>query len=158
MVWKERAGEMKRNGWVTGLMVCVMLLALLPGAALAADNYDLWVNGVQVTSDNAGDVLGNGTVSYNAQTNTLTLNGAAITIPNSSTVHADYQAGIYAGGDINVVLTGENTISISGQNIVAGIHANGVMQISGQGSLTINAASTGSEVRALSTGDRKSVV
>ena len=143
---------MKRNGWVTGLMVCVMLLALLPGAALAADNYDLWVNGVQVTSDNAGDVLGNGTVSYNAQTNTLTLNGAAITIPNPADVHPLYEAGIYAGGDINVVLTGENTISISGQRIVAGIHANGVMQISGQGSLTINAASTGSEVRALSTG------
>lgn len=143
---------MKRNGWVAGLIVCVMLLALLPGAALAADNYDLWVNGVQVTSDNAGDVLGNGAVSYNAQTNTLTLNGAAITIPNPDTVHSVYQAGIYAGGDINVVLTGENTISMSGQKIVAGIHANGVMQIGGQGSLTINAASTGSEARALSTG------
>lgn len=98
MVWKERAGEMKRNGWVTGLMVCVMLLALLPGAALAADNDNLWVNGKQVTSDNAGDVLGDGTVSYDAQTNTLTLNGAEITNPNPDTVSAVYKAGIYAGG------------------------------------------------------------
>lgn len=38
----------------------------------------LKVGSVIVTADNAADVLGNGTVSFNTQTSTLTLNGATI--------------------------------------------------------------------------------
>ncbi len=42
--------------------------------------YDLWVSGVQVTSVNAGDVLGDGKVKYAADESTLTiLEGANIT-------------------------------------------------------------------------------
>lgn len=48
------------------------------------DEYDLWVNGVHVTSDNAADVLGNAdegaTVKYDAATNTLTLDGAELSV------------------------------------------------------------------------------
>lgn len=59
-------------------------LLLCVGAAAAADEYDLWVNGVQVTSANAADVLGNAdegaTVKYDAATNTLTLDGAELSV------------------------------------------------------------------------------
>ena len=39
-------------------------------------SYDLWIKGVQVTSMNKEDVLGDGKVSYNPSSNTLTLNEA----------------------------------------------------------------------------------
>ncbi len=47
---------------------------LMPTTALAAETYNLWVGGVQITSANAADVFNDGKVSYNATTNTLTLN------------------------------------------------------------------------------------
>ena len=40
--------------------------------------YNVWVGSTQVTEENATDVLGNNTVSYNAATNTLTLNGLSL--------------------------------------------------------------------------------
>lgn len=60
----------------------------------------LKVGSVIVTADNAADVLGNGTVSFNTQTSTLTLNGANI------------EGGIYSAleDDFTVYLLGENVI------------------------------------------------
>lgn len=45
-----------------------------------SENYDLWVAGTQVTKSNQSDVLGDGTVSYDPTTNTLTLNDADLTL------------------------------------------------------------------------------
>lgn len=56
---------------------CLLSLLLLP-AAIQAEDYDLWVAGTQVTSDNASDVLSDGKVSWNNSSKTLTLNGATI--------------------------------------------------------------------------------
>ena len=42
--------------------------------AVDGQSYALWVNGVEVSEFNAADVLGDGTVKYDAQTHTLTLN------------------------------------------------------------------------------------
>lgn len=57
-------------------------IVLLQDVARAAGEYQIWVGGVQVTSDNAGNVLAGGNndgkVSYDPDTNTLTLNGANI--------------------------------------------------------------------------------
>ena len=56
-----------------------MILALLTvPTGMWAEEYDLWVAGTQVSSDNASDVLGDGKVSWNNSSNTLTLNGATI--------------------------------------------------------------------------------
>ena len=63
---------MKRRA--LSLLLCGLLaLVLLPAAVLAGgDSYDLWVNGRQVTKDNAADVLNDGgTVSYDAANNVL---------------------------------------------------------------------------------------
>ena len=74
---------MKRKILTLALLTAVFALLLCVGAA-AADEYDLWVNGVQVTSANADDVLGNAdegaTVKYDAATNTLTLDGAELSV------------------------------------------------------------------------------
>lgn len=45
----------------------------------AVTTYDLWVAGKQVTETNQNDVLGDGSVSYDPDTNTLTLNNANLT-------------------------------------------------------------------------------
>ena len=45
----------------------------------ASENYNLWVAGTRVTKSNQSNVLGNGTVSYDPNTHTLTLNNAHLT-------------------------------------------------------------------------------
>ena len=44
-----------------------------------SENYDLWVAGTQVTKTNQSNVLDDGTVSYDPNTHTLTLNNAHLT-------------------------------------------------------------------------------
>ena len=44
-----------------------------------SETYDLWVAGKQVTKTNQSNVLGDGTVSYDPNTHTLTLNNAYLT-------------------------------------------------------------------------------
>lgn len=112
-------------------------------------SYALWVNGTQVTPEIAGDIFDNNTASYDAESNTLALNGADINQPYTS---GAYTSGIYSAGNINITLKGENNIKVSGGMIASGIHANGVINISGSGSLNITVSSGSSETRALSTG------
>lgn len=66
----------------------VLLSLLMPLGVGAQTNYNLWIGDTQVTSDNAGNVLGDGKVSFTvsggqeaAPTYTLTLNGAELTEP-----------------------------------------------------------------------------
>ncbi len=141
---------MKKARFLICLLAFLLLAGLLPATALAEGEYDLWVNGTQVTQQNAGNVLGNGTVAYNAATNTLTLNNAAIDTAYQSDSY--YTCGIYAKGNINIQLEGNNSITISGGMFPAGIHAEGVLTIGGSGSLQITASGASAETRAISTG------
>ena len=80
---------MKKRLTAMFLSLC-LLLTLLPASAFAAGNgdaqtesgdvetYDLHIAGTQVTSENAKNILGNGTVSFDPETSTLTLNHARI--------------------------------------------------------------------------------
>ena len=84
-------------------LVCLLVLLLTP-VAMLAENYNLTIAGVQVTSDNAtsgitGDNI-TGTVTFAAGSNTLTLNGATI---NGNIVSS-------LAGDLTVHLVGTNTI------------------------------------------------
>lgn len=70
----------------TLVLSAIMLLGMVPMMAYADDTevttYDLWVGGVQVTSENADSITGDGIdgrVSFDADTNTLTLDSATIT-------------------------------------------------------------------------------
>lgn len=49
-----------------------------------SETYDLWVAGKQVTKSNQNDVLGNGSVAYDPNTRTLTLNNAVLTLDENA--------------------------------------------------------------------------
>ena len=55
-----------------------------------SETYDLWVAGTQVTKSNQSNVLGNGSVSYDPDSNTLTLNNAHLTLDENA------EEGIYS--------------------------------------------------------------
>ena len=93
----------------------------------------VFVGGVGVTSQNAADVCGDGTVSYDADTKTLTLNGYACNGENG--------CAIYANGDLNLMLEGTNSLSnINGYGVEV---YDGNLTISGTGSLEITNTEAG---------------
>lgn len=104
--------------------------------------YDVIVGETTVNYYNKGDVLGDGTVSYEPSTNTLTLNGANITTHNVN----GSLCGIYTGGDnaATIKLIGENTINGSGDShpSIFGIRSSENLTITGTGSLEINVENT----------------
>lgn len=119
------------------LAIAALLTALLCVSALASsDSPSLYVGGVEVTA--SGEVTGtgitDGTVSYDADTNTLTLNGATL-----SGYYEDYAypVFIYAENDLNIVLIGDNKVEY-GDNAEYPrvIDVGGDLTISGNGSLT----------------------
>ncbi len=117
-------------------------IAVLAQSADTSGSYALWVNGIQVTDENASNVLGDSTVSYAPDTNVLTLNGANLTTaygPDS----AFMPAAIYADcdfGPLKLNIQGTNTITASGSSSeVSGIFAMDSMEFSGDGSLTVTA-------------------
>ena len=76
---------------------------------LSGTAYPIEVAGVTVTTGNAADVLGDGKISYNASTNTLTLNNA--------NVEGYYTPGIrVTGGGLNIALQGASTVQSSSPN------------------------------------------
>ena len=119
------------------LLSIVMLVGLLPIAALAADPtvYDIWVDGVQVTSENK-DNLCSGTVSYDPTTHTLSLNNA--TLDNDTM--SDYGIKTIIPSTLKIRLTGTNSITRTYPNGGIGIAPNSgnSVEITGDGTLTIN--------------------
>lgn len=100
--------------------------------------YDLWVSGIRVTSDNAGNVLGDNTVSYAADTNTLTLSGASIRYDSGPAISSQMEK-------LTIQLLGKNEITMSGDYpcIQAQTASNngGSLTLTGQGILTATATS-----------------
>ena len=93
-------------------------------------NYDLWIAGIQVTSQNNGNVLGDGHVSYNPSTNTLTLTGANISS------ESDYGIKSQTAG-LNISVQGQNTVTANSEDGIY-LHATGTATIYGNGSLTVS--------------------
>lgn len=83
----------------------LLFAAMCCAVVMNAETYGLNVGGVQVTSDNAANILGNGTASYNASTNTLTLNNASITMNG--------KGAIIASGALRIEVVGNNYIAIN---------------------------------------------
>ena len=106
---------------------------------------DVWVGGRQITEVNAPDVFGDGTVSYDPTTKTLTLNGYTYS-------GAGYEkSAIYAAGDLNIVVEGTNSLTSTAANGF-GIYTGGSLAITGSGTVpTLNvtaATSTGFAIKA----------
>ncbi len=73
------------------------------------------VGGVDITMSNADDVLGDGTVSYDVESNTLTLNGATIGNGGSDLEPMEACGIDYSGtADLTISLKGTNTINGTG--------------------------------------------
>ena len=118
-------------------MLLVVLLS--PSIGLAAD-LPLQVNGVQVTDDNASDILDDGTASYDAPSNTLTLNGAEIT-KSTDMISAP---GIASSEELTIVLVGTNSINMTSSSASAnGITTQKGLTIEGSGTLDITAKGNG---------------
>ena len=135
------------------LLSIVMVAGLLPATALAAEPtvYDIWVDGVQVTSENK-DNLFSGTVSYDPTTHTLSLNNA--TLDNDTL--SDYGIKTTIPSTLKIRLTGTNSITRTDPDGGVGIYLNysNSVEITGDGTLVINVIgknydgiSTGADVK-----------
>ena len=149
----ERKSKMKKRiTRILSMLLCLcMLVALLPTTVLAAETtYGLWVGSVQVTSSNANEITGDGisgNVSYNADTKTLTLDGATIT-----SAHLTNDAfGIDTDnsfGDLTIELKNQNTIVgqersdgyIGAGGSSYGMYIRGNLTLTGDGSLAVSSA------------------
>jgi len=117
--------------------------------AKAADT-DLYVGGAAVTHSGAvaNSNITSGTVNYDADTRTLTLNNAIITGSTSEPEAAECAA-IYSGSHLNIVLNGASRVTgadntstsygAAGIKIAKGTGDTGILSISGDGSLMSNA-------------------
>lgn len=92
------------------VLTALMLLGISAVGVSAETVYDLYVGEVTVTSSNATDVLGDGTVSFDADSNTLTLNNASIEGYSKELLGT----GIFAYGmNLTIELVGNNTITVA---------------------------------------------
>lgn len=120
------------------LLSIVMVVGLLPIVAFAAENYDLYVNGEQFTSEKLSIACGEGTASYDPNTKTLTLNNAAITNGGKSDESPKYGIRVVGDTNLTIKLSGTNSITLDNGG---GIFADGSSDnynIIGDGKLTIN--------------------
>ena len=137
-VWSEKQHSYVDNIWATGAKNNNYQDFYLSDVGRYMKNvlvidpivkYGLYVKGEQVTLFNCDDILGDGTMSYNDDTKTLTLNNANITYEEEHilSIHQDLV--------INCV--GTNTFIATGAN--NGIEEfGGDVTIAGSGSLSIN--------------------
>lgn len=118
---------------------CVLVLFALAPSAFA-DEYGMSVAGTPVTSENAADVLDDGTVSYDSATHTLTLNGASLQDAGRS----DQVISSTITETLNIVLVGENGIYLPSEYAI-GVRAQGGIAFSGSGSLVFSLEGNGAE-------------
>ena len=98
------------------LKAIALVACLLFAANASAVVYDLYVAGVQVNDANRYNVLGDGTVAYNPNTRTLTLNEANITAHQSTGITVgDW----FDNAGCTIKLMGHNTIASDDYGIKA---------------------------------------
>lgn len=132
---------------LAALITIMLVSAVMLGKADAAEDYGFYVSGVKVTSDNAGDVLGDGTVKYDQAARTLKLKDASITMKEvegaSGVLFGICDSGSFNGEDITISLEGDNVIKAperadAGIRSCAGIEMDVKhINIIGKGSLAI---------------------
>ena len=107
----------------------------------AIQNFDLWICGVQVTSANMNGVTGtgiSGTVNYNPNTHTLTLNNATLDMTNLSVNAIKTAYGAPANLKINLV--GTNKILARSNSIAINVFESQGFTIFGSGTLNSGGA------------------
>ena len=137
------------------IIICVLLaLTMIISAFFAVffclyfskDPYGIYVAGVSVSRDNQEDILGDGTVYYDANNNILVFNNA--TIASEDTV-------VYSKIDLHIQLIGENKFVCTNEGYGIGVYAGDYnlskdLAIIGDGSLTIEIPNSTGEAVGLS--------
>ena len=112
------------------ILVLCMVLTMMPVPTMAVEdiNYNIWVGGIRVTSENKVGITGagiTGTVSYDPITSTLTLKNANISSAYNTTGYNDTVC-IYSEANIPLILnligkfiTGVNAPSSCGLGVMA---------------------------------------
>ena len=111
----------------------IMVIALIPATVFAVTNYDLYVNGEQFTSEKLSIKCGDGTATYDPDTETLTLNDAAIT---KGVTNNNYGIIMNGNTNLNITLSGKNSINLKEGG---GIIASSDVKITGSGKLSVAA-------------------
>ena len=104
----------------------------------AAQSLNLYVNGEQFTSEKLSISCGEGTATYDPDTNTLTLNNATITNGGKSDESPKYGIRVIGDTDLTIKLSGTNSITLDNGG---GIFADGNSDnynIIGEGKLSID--------------------
>ena len=123
-------------------MIVSAFFAFLLCLYIAKEAYGIYVAGVPVTRENQDDILGDGTVFYDANNNILVFGNA--TIETEKTV-------VYSKIDLHIQLIGENKFVCTGEEPCTGIYAGDYnlskdLAIIGDGSLTIEFPNAKTEV------------
>lgn len=131
------------------LIMVVLMVAIIPVNAFAystGDEYNVYVNGIRITTDNCDDVLGDGgSVRYNDQTDTITLTNAKITAGNQSMLTSWYGLHIETSSAHKIELVGNNVIDLRNFkpetddfiDQICALSANGSLTFCGNGSLKL---------------------
>ena len=128
--------------------IIISLVALMQMGALVACSsndydknyaiYDLWINGVKVTTRNQKDILGDGTVRYqgDGKSGVLTLCNASL----DKAFDLGSETGVIISGvdDLTLQLVGENKIGAGEETPLNGVVACD-LTITGEGSLAVGA-------------------
>ena len=129
-----------------------------------ARTVELWISGTKVDCNNADDILGDNTVSYDEETNTLTLTDATIEIGKYGSIEVGIRYNQSRDVPLNIVLNGKNKLvdntTNSGTTEKYGIcvfAATPSYNISGSGSLEINMPATNEEITYYGIHARKAV-
>ena len=137
---------------VLAILFCLVLaVGLLPTAAFAAEDYGLYVNGEQFTSEKLSIACGEGTAAYDPSTRTLTLTNAVITNGGTSNENPKYGIRVIGGliedTDLTIKLSGTNSITLDNGGGIFANYGDGRdndgsgsvnYNIIGSGKLTIN--------------------
>ncbi len=124
------------KGMLAAFMPVLLIICMFPVTAFATEPTYIYVAGTDILNEpNYTMNCGNGTAVYSHESNTLTLNNAEI---DSTYGEGDNSKGaITFDGDLNIVLSGDNTITSTSCGIVS--RTGGVLNVTGE-NLHINSA------------------
>ncbi len=124
---------------VFAILICLALfVGVLPTIVIASENYGLYVNGEQFSSEKLSIACGEGTATYDPNTSTLTLNNAVITKGDTSGENPKYGIKVIGNANLTIKLLGTNSITLeNGGGIFAGGDSVNY-KILGGGKLSIN--------------------
>lgn len=114
------------------IFILTLILSAFPFTALGAESYGICVSGTEITDENYADVFGNGTVSFDPEAETLTLNGAGITAQYLDDAY--YGIFIEREKEVTINVTAESTV-IGEENegaILCGIYSKNNVKITGE--------------------------